>query len=1451
MSNSICAGIDLGSISLNLVIIDSNARLLEGIYVRTKGQPLHTLLKVLHDLSSKYELLDNIFITGSGRNILSELFSCSAVNEIIAHAEGASYLNPDIRTIIEIGGQDSKLIVLHRDAKTGKVIISDNTMNDVCAAGTGSFLDQQAKRLGLAVEELGSIALKSVSPAPVAGRCSVFAKSDMIHLQQEGIPVEDIVAGLCFALARGFLANLGRGRELPEPVQFQGGVAANRGVRKAFETLLNLSDGGLIVPEHFLLMGAYGASLYARKELSLKKFSLKEFIKILEKETTISRNHRSYLPCLHARESINNYKNFSPCLSKSKLLDVFLGIDVGAVSANIVLIDRAGNVTGKKYLFTSGKPVETVKKCLLELGKEFEPYVRVKAVGVTGSGRYFIVHLVGADTVINEITAQAKGALHFDPSIDTLFEIGGQDSKYIRFEKGTVVDFEMNRVCAAGTGSFLEEQAARLNIDIKQDFSPIAFKGKTPGDLGTRCTVFMESDLIHHQQSGLEKENLVAGLAYAIVNNYIEKVVDNRKIGENIYFQGGVAGNSAVVSAMENITGKKINVHVHHDVTGAIGAALAAKEAFTDRWETSFAGFNIENRNISIKSVTCNLCANVCHIRKIYINGEEKGSSGSICGRFDHKDQKELYDNTPDLIEERKNLLAGEEQDLPENCHDPVVTGNNESPVSRHASRVTRHDSHINSPVIGIPRSIFFFEDYPFWKAYFTGLGYKIILSDETSNELVYKGLKRTQSETCFPVKVAYGHIENLLEKGIKKIFFPSIAELFKTRDDLPRTYNCPYIQGLPYMLQAGFEHYSPEFITPILYFSGNNWEEELLKTGKNLGISEEKTKRAIKSAEKALKEFQKRLVERGKELLDKDKKDGRTLVLLGKAHHLFDEGQNMHTGNKLRKSGFTAIPYDFLPLSEVELDRAFENVVWKNSHDLMRAAMIARKHNLPVIMLTNFGCGPDSFTMKYLDELLRGHPYMVLEVDEHTADAGVITRIEAFLDTIKASPNVEPLTFHDYNVIIKRDLQIYNPFIPDPKIMDLLKDKTLYFHYVAPGMNKIMESAFHIINIKTKSLPPQDDRTEELGRKYASGLECHPFIVTTGDIVKLTEEPDFNPDKTAIFLMSYDGCCRYSQYGLSYKIVLNNLGFSDVLIVNPLMSGRYDELSGMFGLNFTQAIWKGWLSAGVLENYLMSRRPYELEKGKTDEAYLRAIDILSGSLKHFSNVNYIYDNKIIEALKEGIKLIKSVPVDMSVKRPKIGIFGEFFTVLSTWANQDLFRKLESMGVEVKSNGLFTLTNFMSFFSERYHEEEMKKKGSMAGYYYTKIKKNWLMSWAKRIEKELDKDTDDIRLLPTKKMIKDISPFINPDLDPVSTTFLARAVDLADSGIAGINYLIVLNCMLSNMTIPIFKRILSKYNNLPFLATPYDGFKETNTVTRLEAFVHQAKLYYEKFIRDA
>jgi predicted nucleotide-binding protein (sugar kinase/HSP70/actin superfamily) len=516
-----------------------------------------------------------------------------------------------------------------------------------------------------------------------------------------------------------------------------------------------------------------------------------------------------------------------------------------------------------------------------------------------------------------------------------------------------------------------------------------------------------------------------------------------------------------------------------------------------------------------------------------------------------------------------------------------------------------------------------------------------------------------------------------------------------------------------------------------------------------------------------------------------------------------------------------------------------------------MRGGILAQKYGLPAIMLTNFGCGPDSFTMKYLDEIIKGYPYMTIEIDDHTADAGLITRIEAFLDTLNKNiiPVENNVNFKDYNVIIKRNIPSYNPFLPDPDIMKKLEGRTLYYHWVSHGMNKILEAGFKVANIDAKALPPQNDRTEELARKYSSGLECHPYQITTGDIVKFTENKDFNQHKTALFLFTYDGSCRYSQYGFSYKIVLNNLGYSDVVLLTPLFSCRYDEMTGMFGLNFTQVLWKGWLCGGILENYLLATRPYEIEKGSADRAYLQAMDMVSTACSEFSSMKYLYDEKIIKALKDGIGLIKSVPVDKTIKRPKIGILGEFFTVISPWANNELFRKIESLGGEVRTNGLFSLTNFISFFSERYYPQENWKNSKFIDSYYYELRKHWLLNWAQKLEKEID-DESMIRLIPTKKMVDRISPFINPDLDPVSTTYLARIIDFAERGISGINYLIVLNCMLSNMTIPIIKKILSDYNNLPLLSTPYDGFKGTNTLTRIEAFIHQAKLYREKYLSE-
>ena len=428
------------------------------------------------------------------------------MNEIIAQAKAAQRLYPKIRTIIDIGGEDSKLVLLEEE--NGRLKISDFSMNTLCAAGTGSFLDQQASRLGLTIEDFGELALKSKTPPRIAGRCSVFAKSDMIHLQQIATPDYDIVAGLCYAMARNFKSNVGKGKDFPKPILFQGGVAANLGMRKAFQEVLELSDGELIIPKYFASMGAIGAVLVTLEKKEKRQGSGALTLAALRRYLEEHREDRTplkplFLSPLHLVE--RKHGPTSSEASGEEKVEAYLGIDVGSISTNLVVIDRNKKVLAKRYLMTAGRPIEAIRTGLQEVGEEIGDRVEIRGVGTTGSGRYLTADFVGADLVRNEITAQATAAIHIDPEVDTIFEIGGQDSKYISIDNGVVVDFEMNKVCAAGTGSFLEEQAEKLDVSIKGEFGALALSAESPVKMGERCTVFIESDLVHHQQTGSRK----------------------------------------------------------------------------------------------------------------------------------------------------------------------------------------------------------------------------------------------------------------------------------------------------------------------------------------------------------------------------------------------------------------------------------------------------------------------------------------------------------------------------------------------------------------------------------------------------------------------------------------------------------------------------------------------------------------------------------------------------------------------------------------------------------------------------------------------------------------------------------------------------------------------------------------------------------------------------------
>ncbi|MFH1231966.1 MAG: acyl-CoA dehydratase activase, partial [Planctomycetota bacterium] len=948
-------GIDVGSVAAKVIVLNKNLEIVESHYVRTHGQPFETVLAILKKLSHNLEEIKCIATTGTGGKTLASIIDAVFTNEIIAQATGTGKFHPDVKTIIEIGGEDAKIIRIHTSSK-GNVRITDFATNTACAAGTGSFLDQQASRLGIAIENMGKESLKSGHPATVAARCSVFAKTDMIHLQQVGTSISDIIAGLCFAMARNFKSNIAKGIVLEKPIALQGGVAANQGMVRAFKETLGISDKDIIVPDHFALMGAIGAVL------ALKTPEKKEFKNVVSKLEKYLAERKLDLKTLSPLQSDNYQIQTEPYQlnNTAEKVEAYLGVDVGSISTNVVVIDKDNNVLARRYLMTAGRPIEAVRQGLLEVGQDLSRLggIIIKGAGSTGSGRYLTGEFFGADVIRNEITSHARASAAVDPKVDTIFEIGGQDSKYISLKDGVVIDFTMNKVCAAGTGSFLEEQAEKLAVKIDQEFAQRAFCSKTPCSLGERCTVFMESQLNYYKQLGVLKDDLMAGLSFSIVENYLNKVVEKRRIGERIFFQGGVAFNRAVKSAFELIVGKKIIVPPHHDILGAIGVAILAKEEKQiSNYNSRFKGFDLRHIKYESSSFECTDCPNNCEIhqvnftkvqglksssvQKVTIEPLNSGTTelfyGSRCGKYDNTQEEEsrLEKSTklkiPNLFKERQKMLLA-----PHITYDPV-----------------QQNSKLCAGRVGIPRVSVFYDLYPLWNAFFSTLGFEVVLSDATNRSIIKKGVENVVAEPCFPIKTAHGHIINLLTKDIDYLFLPFQVNMPPLTGHFERSYNCPYIQALPDTTKSAIDYakYKVKIIRPVFYMDRGRKEiektlremaQEILRNANGESKSKIRNpKFAIEKAFETQQKFDDWQTKHGKEILDQyilSNDSQPAVVLVSRSYNSYDTGLNLNLVEKLKKLGLLVIPMDFLPLNAIgeETGKDYPYMYWRSGQKIL-----------------------------------------------------------------------------------------------------------------------------------------------------------------------------------------------------------------------------------------------------------------------------------------------------------------------------------------------------------------------------------------------------------------------------------------------------------------------------------------------------------------------------------
>ncbi len=942
-----------------------------------KGDPIAVTRRILDKWMSQNTLSDQLHFqfTGSQAKSAAAGYGFPLLNEYLAIAHGVSYFYPAAQTILEIGGNVSRFVRLEHYHSGKELAIVDYERNGECAAGTGSFIDQQAARLRFDIAEIGDMVIRAEESANIAGRCSVFAKSDMIHAQQRGYSPESIFKGLCEAVVRNFKGTVLRGKVLNPPVVFIGGVAANKGVVDALASICGLDD--LIIPDQFAHMSALGAAvLQSGKPYSADKG-----------ESVICRSDQPSLQTTQKPLDFSSVRFFSDQVFCSNEMNntpvkAYLGIDIGSVSSNFVLLDAGGRVIDEIYTQTEGRPVKVVETEFRRWLEKWGDRIEVCGVGTTGSGRELVGELVGADCVHDEITAHKTGAeflsAHlFNDAVDTIFEIGGQDSKFISVDDGVVVDFTMNEACAAGTGSFLEEQALRMGISIKDEFADLALSSQEPVVMGERCTVFMEKDVISYLQQGESKRDIAAGLSYAVVLNYLNRVVRGRKIGNRIFFQGGTAYNRAVAAAFATVLQKQVIVPPHNGVIGAIGAALLAREYMQNSTiATKFHGLNLSQIEFTIRHIRCNGCSNQCDVQEITVNGEKTYWGDKCSERFRKKKKQHQKAMIPNLMQFYRDTLFAE------------IPGANGRELK-----------------IGIPRALYFYDQYPFWRAYFSAIGVQVVLSEATHSRIIKAGREDTIAEPCFPIIAAFGHMSSLLKKEIDYIFVPNVIN---SETEFPETESwlCPWGQTLPLVFK-NTHHSHPmidKILSPVVRFrDGQKYvEKNLLPLAKQLGINKHKHGRAVEYAYSVQAEFKSKIAHQGKRVLKRLlSQKQQAIVLLGRPYNIYDGGISLNVAQKLYQLyGINVVPMDFLPLQHIDISDIHPNMFWNYGKRILQAARFISRHNhLHAIYFTNFKCGPDSYIRHFVREAI-GQAYLTLQFDDHSNDAGIMTRCEAYLQS-------------------------------------------------------------------------------------------------------------------------------------------------------------------------------------------------------------------------------------------------------------------------------------------------------------------------------------------------------------------------------------------------------------------------------------------------------------------
>ncbi|MDR1931791.1 MAG: acyl-CoA dehydratase activase [Spirochaetales bacterium] len=1282
-------GLDVGSTTAKIVAFDpDSSQVLLRRYVRHNARQCETVRALLEEAFREFpEAEPRVAVCGSGGKTIADLIHADYIQEVVANSLAVRNFYPRTRVAIELGGQDAKIVFFYHDQTTDRLVASDMRMNGSCAGGTGAFIDEVAHLLKIPVEEFEACAVKGTRVYDISGRCGVFAKTDIQPLLNQGVAKEDIALSALHAIAKQTIGGLAQGLELKPPIIFEGGpLTFNPTLIKVFAQRLGLKDGELIRPDNPETLVAYGAALslgemfadkpcefvpaQALSALSIYRENISRGTPDIQKNYFFSAADRAAFEKRHRLPDPPGQ-----AAAAGDTLRVYLGIDAGSTTTKFVLLDEEENVVDTFYTNNNGEPLSVIRRALMGLDKKYKDLgvdLRIIAAGTTGYGEVLFAKALGADYHTVETVAHAAAALKYAPGVTFILDIGGQDMKAITINHDIVTGITLNEACSAGCGSFLENFAKNLAIPVEK-IAEAAFGAKNPAELGSRCTVFMNSCIITEQKNGKQPEDIMAGLCRSIIENVFTKVIrisNFSSLGDKIVVQGGAFKNDAVLRALEQYTGKPIIRAPYPGEMGAIGIALLTKKhvrgtpAFTSAFIglSAMEGFGYKQQS----KYVCPFCSNSCNRTLItFSNGEtyvtgNRCERGEVVGAADSAQAREKVklitgkiEAVPDLMKLREKLLF---QDYP-------VT-----PLSP-AKDIT----------IGMPRALEFWNSMPFWTTFWRALGFKTLISRGSSRGLFERGLPFVSSDTvCFPAKLVHGHIRDLAEKKADRIFMPMIIRMPTENTEPYSDYVCAVVKGYPLVIRYSDDpegRWNTSFDTPIFHWfktkDRNRQIADFVRAG--FGIPGPVIRQAIQQADNAMALFHAELSGRAKLVMAEAEKKGQfAVVLAGRPYHN-DALVNHDLSGYFTRMGIPVLSVDSLPgLNETNL-RNTRIEITNNFHARMLSGAIcaARHPALEYVQIVSFGCGHDAILT---DEVIRlmnvisGKDPLILKLDEGDAAGPLTLRIKSFIETVKTRrrKNSSP--------VIRG---IEDPY-PVKFTKADWKNKTLLIPNVSAAFCKIASAVIRRQGFKVQPLPLGGREAIKLGKKYVHNDICFPAQMNIGEGLSVLESGQYKPDEVVIALAKYQCDCRLSHYASLARRALDEAGFSQVPIITTDKLDSKNMYPGFkLGMAFEVRMLWGLIIMDMLEDLFRKIRPYERRPGETERVFTEAIDSVaagfdSGGIRG-----------AVKAYKNAVAAMCAIPYDRSVRKPLVFIIGEYLLNYHPGSNFYVEEYLEKHNMEV------------------------------------------------------------------------------------------------------------------------------------------------------------------------